>query len=204
EGEPASRRRGGDVEAAVEISLEEAFHGTRKGFTLEGQEPCATCRGSGNVDGKICETCNGAGWVRTQRQVDVRIPAGVGTGQRVRARGGGGRGSGGRGDLSLQIPFAPHPFFEGRGDDTPLALPITAPEAALGATVEVPTLKGKVSMKIPPATSSGRAFRLPAYGMPRVRARGGGGGDPGGGGHDRLRGGRCADVRRRCHKHHEP
>jgi DnaJ-class molecular chaperone len=170
-------RRGQDVQAAVEISLEEAFGGTRKSFTLELEEPCATCEGSGNVGGKPCGSCHGTGWQRARREVDVRIPAGVRTGQKVRVggEGGGGGGAGGRGDLYLVVSVAPHPQFERRGDDLHLALPITAPEAALGATIEVPTLRGKVSMKIPPATSSGRTFRLPGYGMPRVK--GGGAGD---------------------------
>jgi DnaJ-class molecular chaperone len=69
---------------------------------------------------------------------------------------------------------SPHPLFERKGDDLHVELPITAPEAALGANVEVPTLRGKVSMKIPPETSSGRTFRLPGYGMPRVKAGGAG------------------------------
>src|SRR6266851_2825949 len=170
-----ARGRGSDVQAAVEISLEEAFHGTRKAFTLEGQEPCPTCHGAGNVNGKPCDTCGGGGWQQTQRQLDVRIPAGVRTGQRVRVSGeGGGSGAGGRGDLYLEITVAPHPLFERKGDDILLELPITAPEAALGATVEVPTLKGKVSMKIPAATSSGRTFRLRNYGMPKPKSAGAG------------------------------
>ncbi len=166
------RGRGSDVQAAVEISLDEAFHGTRKSFTLEGQEPCPTCHGAGNVNGQACETCGGNGWQRTQRQLDVRIPAGVKTGQRVRVSGEGGSGGSGRGDLYLEITVAPHPLFERKGDDILLELPITAPEAALGATVEVPTLKGKVSMKIPPVTSSGRTFRLRNYGMPKPKTGG--------------------------------
>ena len=170
-----ARSRGSDVQAAVEISLDEAFHGARKSFTMEGQEPCPTCHGAGNVNGKPCETCGGGGWQRTQRQLDVRIPAGVRTGQRVRVSGeGGGGAGGGRGDLYLEITVAPHPQFERKGDDILLDLPITAPEAALGATVEVPTLKGKVSMKIPPATSSGRTFRLRNYGMPKPKNAGAG------------------------------
>jgi DnaJ-class molecular chaperone len=170
------RARGSDVQAAVEISLEEAFSGARKSFTLESQEPCATCRGAGNVSGKSCETCGGSGWTRSQRQLDVRIPAGVRTGQRVRVAGEGeGGGSGARGDLYLEVTVAPHPQFERKGEDIHLELPLTAPEAALGASVEVPTLKGKVSMKIPPATSSGRTFRLRGYGMPKPK--GGGAGD---------------------------
>ncbi len=171
----ARRRRGEDVQAGVEISLEEAFSGTRKSFALELDEPCATCQGSGNVAGKACASCHGTGWQRARREVDVRIPAGVRTGQKVRVSGEGGGGTAGRGDLYLVVSVGPHPQFERRGDDLHLTLPITAPEAALGATIEVPTLRGKVSMKIPPSTSSGRTFRLPGYGMPRVK--GGGAGD---------------------------
>jgi len=174
-GRGARRRRGEDVQAGVEITLEEAFSGTRKSFALELDEPCATCQGSGNVGGQPCATCHGTGWQRARREVDVRIPAGVRTGQKVRVSGEGGGGTGGRGDLYLVVSVAPHTQFERKGDDVQLTLPITAPEAALGATIEVPTLRGKVSMKIPPATSSGRTFRLPGYGMPRLK--GGGAGD---------------------------
>ena len=169
------RRRGQDVQADVDISLEEAFAGTRKTFSLELEEPCATCHGSGNVGGKPCTVCHGTGWQRARRDVDVRIPPGVRTGQRVRVSGEGGGGTGGRGDLYLVVSVAPHPQLERRGDDLAYTLPITAPEAALGATIEVPTLRGKVSMKVPPSTSSGRTFRLRGYGMPRVK--GGGAGD---------------------------
>ena len=97
------------------------------------------------------------------------------TRQRVRVPGEGAGGPGARGDLYLAVTVAPHSLFERRGDDLHVSLPITAPEAALGTTLEVPTLKGRVSMKVPPGTSSGRTFRLPGYGMPRVR--GGGAGD---------------------------
>jgi len=169
------RRRGQDVQANVDISLEEAFAGSRKTFSMELDEPCATCQGSGNIAGKPCATCQGTGWQRARREVDVRIPPGVRTGQKVRVSGEGGGGSGGRGDLYLVVSVAPHPQFERKGDDIAHVLPLTAPEAALGATIEVPTLRGKVSMKVPPSTSSGRTFRLRGYGMPRVR--GGGAGD---------------------------
>jgi DnaJ-class molecular chaperone len=169
------RGRGEDVQASVEISLEEAYTGARKTFSLEADEPCPSCGGSGNADGKACPVCRGGGWQRTHRQLDVKIPAGVRTGQRVRVAGEGASGVGQRGDLYLVVTVAPHPLFERKGEDIQLALPITAPEAALGASVEVPTLRGKVSMKVPPATSSGRIFRLPGYGMPRVK--GGGAGD---------------------------
>ena len=168
-------RDGEDVQASVEITLEEAFAGARKTFTLEMDEPCPTCRGAGNVGGKPCTTCGGTGWQRGRRQLDVKIPAGVKTGQRVRVAGEGGGAGGGRGDLYLAVTVAPHPLFERKGDDIQIELPITTAEAALGASVEVPTLRGKVSMKIPATTSSGRTFRLPGYGMPSVK--GGGSGD---------------------------
>ena len=167
--------RGDDVQANVTITLEEAYSGTRKTFEFEMEEPCPTCRGAGNVGGKPCATCRGSGWQRARRDVDVKIPDGVRSGQRVRVAGEGGGGLQHRGDLYLAVTVAPHRDFERKGDDIMLALPITAPEAALGATLEVPTLRGKVSMKVPPATSSGRTFRLPGYGMPRVK--GGGAGD---------------------------
>ncbi|PYM78143.1 MAG: hypothetical protein DME03_01505 [Candidatus Rokuibacteriota bacterium] len=167
--------RGADVEASVEISLDEAFHGARKTFAMDLEEPCGVCQGAGNIKGKPCAACGGGGWQRAHRQVDVKIPAGVKSGQRVRVSGEGTGARGARGDLYLSVTVASHPFFERKGDDVHLTLPITAPESALGTSIEVPTLRGKVSMKVPPATSSGRTFRLPGYGMPRLK--GGGAGD---------------------------
>jgi DnaJ-class molecular chaperone len=170
-----ARGRGPDVQASIEITLDEAFHGARKSFSLELDEPCATCGGAGNREGQPCPTCGGRGWQAARRELDVKIPAGVRTGSRVRVSGeGGGGGSGLRGDLYLTVTVAAHPFFERRGDDLHVELPITAPEAALGAAIDVPTLKGKVSMKIPAGTSSGRTFRLPGYGMPRLKGAGAG------------------------------
>jgi DnaJ-class molecular chaperone len=89
----------------------------------------------------------------------------------VRAAGEGGSGGGGgtRGDLYLRVRVTPHPLFERREDDLHVELPLAVWEAALGAEVEVPTLRGKVTMKIPPETSSGRTFRLPGYGIPHVK-----------------------------------
>jgi DnaJ-class molecular chaperone len=160
--------RGQDVQASVTITLDEAYSGARKSFEFDIQEPCATCQGSGNVGGQPCGTCRGSGWQSRRHQVDVRIPAGVRTGQKVRVSGQGADG----GDLYLAVTVASHHQFERRGDDVHVTMPITAPEAALGVTLEVPTLRGKVSMKVPPGTSSGRTFRLPGYGMPKPRGAG--------------------------------
>jgi DnaJ-class molecular chaperone len=103
------------------------------------------------------------------RRLEVKIPAGVDTGSRVRVPGVG------NGDLYLSVTVRPHPLFERKGDDLYLELPLTVPEAALGTEVPVPTLKGSVSMKIPPETSGGKTFRLPGYGIPHLK--GGGAGD---------------------------
>jgi DnaJ-class molecular chaperone len=100
----------------------------------------------------------------------VKIPAGVDTGSRVRVAAGGQGGSGGgRGDLYLKVTVAPDARFERKGDDLYVDLPVAVADAALGAEVSVPTLKGQVAMKIPAETSSGRLFRLPGYGMPRLK-----------------------------------
>src|ERR1051326_2055577 len=109
--------RGSDVQAGVEITLDEAFHGTRRTFTLEAQEPCAACHGAGHVNGKVCEACGGAGAQRTRRDLDVRIPAGVRTGQRVRVAGEGGSGAtgGARGGPYLEVTVAPPPLFQRKG-----------------------------------------------------------------------------------------
>jgi DnaJ-class molecular chaperone len=171
------RTRGQDYQASIEISLEDAFHGARKSVSLEIDEPCSACDGSGHSDGRRCSTCKGRGGETGRRDLEVKIPAGVKTGSRVRVSGKGawGGSGGGRGDLYLTITVSEHAMYQRRGDDLHVDLPITAPEAALGATIDVPTLKGKVSMKVPPGTSSARTFRIPGYGMPHLK--GGGVGD---------------------------
>lgn len=169
--------RGGDVEAGIEVSLDDAFRGVSRTVSLELDEPCATCGGAGHVNRKPCPQCRGGGWSKGRRNLEVKIPAGVATGSRVRVsgEGQGGAGGGRRGDLYLKVSVRSDPRFERRGDDIYSTLPVPAHEAALGTETSVPTLKGAVSMKIPPETSSGRTFRLPGYGMPRLK--GGGAGD---------------------------
>ena len=167
---------GSDVQAGIELTLEEAFSGVRKSISLEMDEPCSTCGGSGHVDRKPCPQCHGTGWARRRRNLEVKIPAGVDTGSRVRvaAEGAGAAGGGGRGDLYLTVTVKPHPRFERKKSDLYVDLPVPAADAALGIEVAVPTLKGQVSMKVPPETSSGRTFRLPGYGMPHLKGKGAG------------------------------
>jgi len=164
-------RRGEDVEAGVEITLEEAFAGARRTVEFTVPQPCPSCRGTGESGGAVCSGCQGTGRVPEARRVEVRIPAGVRDGSRVRVAGEGAAGpmGGPRGDLYLRVRVAPHPLFERREDDVYVDLPLAVWEAALGAEVEVPTLRGRVTMRVPPETSSGKTFRLPGYGFPRVR-----------------------------------
>jgi DnaJ-class molecular chaperone len=172
-----ARRRGADLETAVEISLEEAAEGARRTVEFDLHEACPTCGGSGRDGKAACAACSGRGEVTRHRRVEVRIPPGARDGSRVRVPGEGQAGvpGGSRGDLYLSLTVRPHPMFERREDDIHVDLPIAVWEAALGAEVEVPTLRGKVTMRVPPETPSGKTFRLPGYGIPR--ARGGGRGD---------------------------
>jgi DnaJ-class molecular chaperone len=171
-----ARDKGGDVEAAIELSLEEAFAGVSRALSLELDEPCPTCGGAGHVNRKPCPQCHGGGWAKSRRNLEVKIPAGVDTGSRIRVagEGAGGTGRGARGDIYLKVTVRPDPRFERQGDDLYVTLPVAAHDAALGTELSVPTLRGQVSMKIPPETSGGRTFRLPGYGMPRLKGAGAG------------------------------
>lgn len=139
------QRKGRDIEHELELSLEDAFHGTTRRLALKH-------------DGHA-------------RTVDVRIPAGVGDGSRVRVAGEGEQGAGGApaGDLYLRTILAPHPVFDRKGRDLYIKIPVLVTTAVLGGEVQVPTLSGKtVRLKIPPLTQNGQMFRLKGYGMPAV------------------------------------
>lgn len=103
---------------------------------------------------------------------DVRIPAGIRDGQKVRARGKGSHGAAGRGDLMVTVQVREHPFFHRDGDDLRITVPVTFAEAALGATVAVPTLDGEVKVKVPAGSSSGKVLRLKGRGVPAKKGPG--------------------------------
>jgi len=138
------RPRGGrDVEHELELTLDEAYHGTTKRLALD--------RGG------------------SSRTVDVRIPAGVSDGSRVRVASEGEPGAGGgpAGDLYLRLRLAPHPVFERKGQNLHTTVAVPVPTAVLGGEVDVPTMAGKsVRLKVPPFTQNGQVFRLKTYGMP--------------------------------------
>src|ERR687891_396730 len=154
--------RGSDLETEVQISFEDAINGTTVPLRIAGAARC--------------ETCGGTGQARKTRTLSVKIPPGIEDGARIRltSRGEPGPPGGRPGDLYVTVRVAPHRFFGRKGSDLTLELPVTFPEAALGANVKVPTLNGAVTLKIPSGTSQGRTFRVRGRGAPK---RGGGKGD---------------------------
>ncbi|GLW98357.1 molecular chaperone DnaJ [Microtetraspora sp. NBRC 16547] len=133
-------------------------------------EPCRDCRGRGLLVDDPCPVCEGSGRGKSTRTIQARIPAGVGEGQRIRlkAKGAPGENGGPAGDLYVQVHVKPHPVFGRTGENLTVTVPVTFPEAALGAEIKVPTLKGMpVTLRIPEGTPNGRTFRVRGRGAPR-------------------------------------
>jgi len=131
-------------------------------------QPCRDCGGTGMRVETPCRNCFGRGVERRGRQVKVRIPPGVEDGQRIRVKGRGGVGANGgaSGDLYVTVHTSAHALFGRQGKNLTLSVPISFPEAALGATITVPTLDRPVSLKVPAGTRSGRIFRVKEHGVP--------------------------------------
>jgi DnaJ-class molecular chaperone len=171
------RMAGRNIEAEASISLAEAHRGTRRSLTLEIEEACPTCGGSGSKDNRTCPTCNGRGARPGQKTLEVTIPAGVRDGTTLRLSGQGEPGSGGGppGDLLVHVHVQPHSRFRLVGADNLLVeLPVAPWEAVLGAKVSVETLDGRVDLTIPPGSQGGQKLRLRGQGL---RRRNGGSGD---------------------------
>lgn len=143
----------------------------RSGGIIVFTQTCPTCGGAGSRIEKPCSACRGEGRVPKTSKLNVRIPAGVDSGSRLRSSGNGEAGlAGGQpGDLYIVITVKEHELFERHGDDLYCEIPIKFTLATLGGTIEVPTLFGKASLKLPPATQSGTTFRLRGKGMPHLR-----------------------------------
>ncbi len=135
---------------------------------------CPQCRGAGRVIKNPCKACFGTGKARSRKTVSLRIPAGVETGSRLRLRGEGEEGDfgGPSGDLYVFLHVEPHEFFERDGYDILCQVPVSITQAALGATIEVPTVEGKESLKIPRGTQSGRVFRMKGKGVAHLKGLG--------------------------------
>ena len=140
-------------------------------------QPCPRCRGNGVIVEKPCRTCRGSGRERVTRRYAVKIPPGAKSGTRVRLKGKGepGRNGGPAGDLFVVVDVEPSPLYERRGADLVLDVPVTYPEAALGATVQIPTPEGPVALKVPAGTETGKLLRVKGRGAPKLK--GGGKGD---------------------------
>jgi molecular chaperone DnaJ len=137
-------------------------------------QTCPRCNGSGRVIEQVCPTCRGTGSQRRTRSFQVKVPAGVQDGARIRLAGRGEPGPAGAqaGDLYVRVHVRAHRFFGRRGSDLTVDLPVTYSEAALGANVQVPTLNGPVTMKVPAGTQPGKTFRLKGKGAPRKGGHG--------------------------------
>jgi molecular chaperone DnaJ len=135
------------------------------------QQTCPACKGAGTMISDPCETCHGRGRVRKTRTLSVKVPAGVDDGDRIRLSGEGeaGRNGGPPGDLYVEIRLEPHKIFVRDGADLSCEVPISFATAALGGEVELPTLDGNVSLKVPAGTQSGKVFRLRSKGVTTVR-----------------------------------
>ena len=148
---------GGDGQIAVNQGL----------FSMA--QTCPRCQGSGRIVETPCPTCRGTGAERRTRRLQVKIHPGVKDGARIKLAGKGEPGGAGvpSGDLYVRVRVEPHPVFGRKADDLTVELPVTYPEAALGSQVQVPTLNGPVTLKVPAGTPSGKTFRIKGKGAPK-------------------------------------
>ncbi|KFD20599.1 MULTISPECIES: molecular chaperone DnaJ [Tatumella] len=142
----------------------------RQGF-FAVQQPCPTCQGRGTIIKDPCNSCHGHGRVETTKTLSVKIPAGVDTGDRIRLSGEGEAGEQGApaGDLYVQVSVKKHPIFEREDNNLYCEVPINFAMAALGGEIEVPTLDGRVKLKIPAGTQTDKLFRMRGKGVKSVR-----------------------------------
>jgi len=136
------------------------------------QQTCPKCHGSGKIIPEPCAACSGAGRIKRNKTLEVKIPAGIDNGMRIRSTGNGEPGTNGgpAGDLYVEIHIKAHAVFQREGDDLHCEMPISFTKATLGGEIEVPTLSGKVSFTIPEGTQSGKTFRLKSKGIKGVRS----------------------------------
>jgi len=175
--ESLRRRVGDNIEQPVEVTVQEAYIGGSRTFNIQSTEVCTACRGTGELNARVCATCSGQGTLTNIKRIQVKIPAGVDAGSKIRVAGEGqpGMGGGPRGDLYLVMSVRPDPQFERKGDDLYTDIEVDLLSAILGGEVPVPLPDGRrLVLTIPPETQNGRTFRLTGKGMPRLRGEGNG------------------------------
>ena len=208
--------RGADIRQVIDITFEEAAFGCKKNISVNKQENCPTCKGTGAKDGTApvtckrcggqgqirqqtrtplgymtnittcpdcngagkvvtdpCRECRGTGKVRKTRTIEIDIPQGINHGQTIQISGHGEPGSrgGASGDLLITIRIKPHAIYRREEFDVFIEIPITFVQAALGATIRVPTLDGVVEYDIPEGTQTGTVFKLKNKGIPHIRGK---------------------------------
>ena len=161
--------RGRDVEGDIMVTLEEAMSGSVRSVSLRRAALCDNCGGTGEKNHKPCPVCGGSGQVTKTETYQVKIPAGVTSGQRLRVAGRGeaGANGGASGDLFLRVHLAKHPDFEVDEHNLIYEAELAPWEAVLGTNLSVPTLGGKVNIKIPPGTQNGQKLRVRGRGLPQ-------------------------------------
>ena len=174
--EDLGSERGRDLEGDILVTLEEAMRGSVRSVSVRHGVPCQQCGGTGAQGRRTCPACGGTGQAVKTETCQVKIPAGVTDGQRLRVSGRGdvGVGGGAAGDLYLRVRLAKHPDFEVEDHNLIYEADLTPWEAVLGAKIAVPTLNGRVNIRIPPGTQNGQKLRLRGCGLPEP---GGGNGD---------------------------
>jgi DnaJ-class molecular chaperone len=166
--------RGSDIEGDILVTLEEALRGAVRTVTVRYDAICGQCQGQGRWSRQVCPECGGAGQVARTESHKVKIPAGVLEGQRLRlaGRGGAGTGAGEAGDLYLRVKLAKHPDFEVDRGNLFYELDLAPWEAVLGTEVSVPTLEGRVAIRVPPGTQAGHRLRVRGRGLGKPGERG--------------------------------
>ncbi len=177
-GEKCETCEGSGVEAGSRTKACPTCHGRGQVISARGifsiAQTCPNCQGAGRVIEKPCKSCHGAGRRDKSSKIKLRIPAGVDTGSRLRSGGNGEAGlrGGPPGDLYVVLHIKPHEIFKRDGDDLLCEVPVSVVQAALGAEIEVPTLNGRASIKIPAGTQPGTMFRLKGKGVKNVQGYG--------------------------------
>ncbi len=160
--------RGADIEGDMMVTLEEAMRGSLRSVNVSHAVKCDVCGGTGRRGQRVCVACAGEGRVSKSETYQVKVPPGVAAGQRLRLAGRGEAGShgGATGDLFLRVRLAKHPDFDVEDHNLIYEAAITPWEAVLGANIAVPTLEGRVNIKIPAGTQAGQKLRVRGRGLP--------------------------------------
>ncbi|MDO9574707.1 MAG: J domain-containing protein [Candidatus Contubernalis sp.] len=162
-------RKGMDVTAEMEVTLEEIYNAEEKQFQISMQDLCRACGGTGVQDNSFCSGCGGTGHMDNIKTLKIKIPKDARDGKKIRLKGQGGEAEPGaqRGDLYLKLKIKPHSVFKLKENDLEADLLVQPWQAVLGDRISAPTLEGSVRVKIPPRTHSGHKMRLRGKGMPK-------------------------------------